>query len=53
MQIYFIPHRKPFEFWKRNRYLKLGEDYLISHQRIVFSRAFKGKLEFEYDVRSN
>jgi hypothetical protein len=53
MQVYFKPDKKPWEFWKRNRYLKHGKDYLIANQRVVFAKAFKGQLEFTYSYSSN
>jgi hypothetical protein len=48
MKIYYTPDKKPWEIWKRNRYLKPEKDYLIENQRIVFGIPIKGKLEFEY-----
>ena len=51
MQVYCKPEKKAWEFWKRDRFLKHGKDYLIENQRVVFAKVFKGQLEFKYSYQ--
>ena len=51
MQVYFKPDKKAWEFWKRDRYLEQGKDYLYENGYIVFAKAFKGHLEFKYSYQ--
>jgi len=50
MQIFFKPTKYFWEFWKKDRFLVKGEDYEVSHGRLVLMRALKGQMEVTYDI---